>query len=68
MYWGAGLAILLVAYVASPPLLAVAFRHGPPTPPLNTIIETIYKPLLILYDSVPWYRHYVDVTRGLLMP
>jgi hypothetical protein len=67
-YWGVGIAILLVAYVASPPLLAFVWRGSPPGPQLGSFLDVFYTPLNMLYEASPWYKHYIDVTYEMAVP
>ena len=69
IYWSAGFAVLLIAYVASPPLLVFfAFRGSPPGPPFEQFLKVFYKPLEMLYEVSPWYKQYIDVTNEMAMP
>jgi hypothetical protein len=68
IYWGAGVAIFLAAYVASPPLLVLATRGGSPGPRIDAILTVAYWPLQKLYEVSPWYKRYINSTYRMVTP
>jgi hypothetical protein len=61
-------AVLLMAYVASPPFLMMGLKFLGPSHPPPKILIILYEPLQLVYEHVPPYKAYIDWAQSKIQP